>query len=194
MTHLLSYPLQYWHAGGILLLPLVPVCFGIWFYFMRTRRTIINATTCTSRLTNIICEQGRSAVKDSAHPLAPILLQASHDRLAAVHSFDEESSRLSARLKKDIIILTALTAAAPLLGLLGTVTGMMQTFSAVAATSADTAARVAAGVSRALITTQAGLVIAIPGVFGLARIKRIAHHFQVELSNLKLHALLLEDG
>jgi biopolymer transport protein ExbB len=93
-----------------------------------------------------------------------------------------------------MIILAALTAAAPLLGLLGTVTGMMQTFTAVANSSAGTSERVAAGVSRALITTQAGLVIAIPGVFGLARIKHISHHLQVKLSALKLHAILLPNS
>lgn len=56
---------------------------------------------------------------------------------------------------------------APLLGLLGTVTGMLTTFGALSSGSGGdkTMAMVAAGISEALVTTQTGLVIALPGLF-----------------------------
>ena len=56
---------------------------------------------------------------------------------------------------------------APLLGLLGTVTGMLATFDALAAGSGGdkTMDLVAGGISEALITTETGLVIALPGLF-----------------------------
>jgi len=46
---------------------------------------------------------------------------------------------------------------------------------------------VAEGVSRALITTQAGLVVAIPGVFGQMHLRRLLSRLQVLLGSLKLH-------
>lgn len=66
--------------------------------------------------------------------------------------------------------LAALVAAAPLVGLLGTVLGMIQTFAAVSQRSSDVTGMVADGVSMALITTQAGLVAALAGTFGLAHL------------------------
>ena len=96
-----------------------------------------------------------------------------------------------ALLKTDILILTALTSIAPLLGLLGTVTGMIETFDAVAAVSGNTGMRVAAGISQALITTQLGLVVAVPGVFGAARLKRMLRNARVVMGECRAHALLI---
>ena len=76
-------------------------------------------------------------------------------------------------VRRDVLILKALTAAAPLLGLLGTVTGMVDLFMAVAGPGAEGATLVAGGISRALITTQFGLLAALPGVFGLLYIGRL---------------------
>jgi biopolymer transport protein ExbB len=55
-----------------------------------------------------------------------------------------------------------LVVVAPLLGLLGTVSGMVETFSALAG-DPDAGASVAGGISEALVTTQFGLILAIPG-------------------------------
>ena len=54
---------------------------------------------------------------------------------------------------------------APLLGLLGTVKGMMTAFSAISLKGANTPTVVAGGISEALITTAYGLIVAIPAVF-----------------------------
>ncbi len=57
--------------------------------------------------------------------------------------------------------------AAPLLGLLGTVTGMLATFAALSSGSGgeQTMQDIAKGISEALVTTEAGLVVALPGLF-----------------------------
>ncbi len=81
---------------------------------------------------------------------------------------------------RERLVLSALTAVAPLLGLMGTVTGMILTFAGVSAMSGDTSVTVAGGISQALITTQTGLVIAIPGVFGLAHLRRKSRELQQE--------------
>lgn len=91
----------------------------------------------------------------------------------------EEEWREASR--RDLGILAALTAAAPLLGLLGTVMGMVGTFDAVSELSGEPTRRIAGGIRQALVTTQFGLLIAIPGVFGLARLQRLAQQVDVAL-------------
>jgi biopolymer transport protein ExbB/TolQ len=111
------------------------------------------------------------------------------DGCAAGEAFDREAVRERSRLKRDFVVLAALTAAAPLLGLLGTVFGMVKTFRAVAELDAS-ADLVAAGISQALVTTQVGLIVAIPGVFGLYRLHRLGAQFGVCLSACKARLLL----
>jgi biopolymer transport protein ExbB len=53
----------------------------------------------------------------------------------------------------------------PLLGLLGTVSGMVKTFVVIAEFGTGNARALASGISEALITTQTGLVVAVPGLF-----------------------------
>lgn len=63
---------------------------------------------------------------------------------------------------KSIAILASV---APLLGLFGTVTGMITTFMVIATSGTGDARALASGISEALITTQTGLVVAVPGLF-----------------------------
>ena len=72
----------------------------------------------------------------------------------------------------ELRFMAALVAAAPLLGLLGTVVGMIDTFHAAAMQSvaADPTA-LANGIGKALITTQAGLAAAIPGSLAMAHLR-----------------------
>jgi len=191
----IEYPLEYWRSGGVLLIPLAFACFGIWFYFLRTRNLLIYETATARVITDELYRNDGGLQQMSgvvAGIVRKVLLMNSHGGVAAEY-FDDESGRFTETLKRDIIILAALTTVAPLLGLMGTVAGMIETFDAVAATSAETTAQVASGVSRALITTQVGMVIAIPGVFGLARLRRLSNHLQVQLGAIKLHAVLLRD-
>ena len=96
--------------------------------------------------------------------------------------------------RRDLLVLAALTGVAPLLGLLGTVSGMIFTFDAVAATAGDTASRVAEGVSTALITTQFGLIIALPGIFGMARLQRLIQAVEVKFAECRSLMLLVLDN
>lgn len=65
-------------------------------------------------------------------------------------------------LERGLPILATIATIAPLLGFLGTVTGMINSFDALAAVGLNNPAAVAKGISEALITTAAGLIIAIP--------------------------------
>jgi len=70
------------------------------------------------------------------------------------------------RYETSMIFLASIVSGAPFMGLLGTVWGVMEAFSAVAVQQSASIASLAPGVSAALLTTIAGLVVAIPSVFG----------------------------
>ena len=75
-------------------------------------------------------------------------------------------------VERRIPFIGVLAGAAPLAGLLGTVSGMLVTFAGLATSSqAQPIDRISVGISEALITTQAGLLIAIPAAFLLALLR-----------------------
>ena len=74
-------------------------------------------------------------------------------------------SKQKDRLSKNINSIYVLASIAPLLGLLGTVGGMIATFDAIAIYGTGNARAMAQGISAALITTQSGLFVSIPGLF-----------------------------
>ncbi|MYM63478.1 MotA/TolQ/ExbB proton channel family protein [Pseudomaricurvus sp. HS19] len=83
-------------------------------------------------------------------------------------------SRVSEKVNANLDMIATLVALAPLLGLLGTVTGMIEVFNVLAVTGGGDAKSMAGGVSKATIPTMAGMVAALSGVFGNTYVNRIA--------------------
>jgi biopolymer transport protein ExbB len=75
---------------------------------------------------------------------------------------DEAVLRESSKLEKFLWLVKTVSVVAPLLGLLGTVTGMIQTFQAITLFGAGDPKMMAGGISEALVTTMLGLMTAIP--------------------------------
>lgn len=100
--------------------------------------------------------------------------------------FSEIRMSMLDNVDRRLIFLSTLIAAAPLMGLLGTVIGMLSTFAAISmGGGAETAAMVAAGISEALITTQTGLFIALPGIFLALIIRRKKHGVEAALARIE---------
>lgn len=101
--------------------------------------------------------------------------------------FDELKATELAPFERDLKIMKICVGCAPLLGLLGTVTGMLTTFDALAHGSGGekTMAMVAGGISEALVTTETGLVIAIPGLFFQYILSRQQDRYRAFLSHLE---------
>jgi biopolymer transport protein ExbB len=83
-------------------------------------------------------------------------------------------SRGATKLNRNIVLIQSLVVLCPLLGLLGTVTGMIEVFDVMAISGSGNARSMASGVSRATIPTMAGMVGSLSGVFTVAWIKRNA--------------------
>lgn len=79
--------------------------------------------------------------------------------------------------------ITLLIAICPLLGLLGTVTGMISVFDVLAVTGTGNARAMAAGISKATLPTMAGLLIALTGLYFKARFQRLAQQGQQQLAD-----------
>jgi len=78
---------------------------------------------------------------------------------------DAAIRRQSGAIQKYITTIIILAAVAPLLGLFGTVSGMVETFRVIGMYGMGNAQSMASGIREAMITTQAGLMVAIPGIF-----------------------------
>lgn len=97
--------------------------------------------------------------------LAAGLANSKHGREIMKECIEEAASRVIHELERYLNALGTIAAMAPLLGLLGTVFGMIQIFSAFMGDGMANAPMLAGGISKALITTAAGLIVAIPAVF-----------------------------
>lgn len=100
--------------------------------------------------------------------------------------FDEIRITQLATIQQQLKFVKCLVAAAPLLGLLGTVLGMLQTFLGISSSGGvETAAVVASGISEALVTTETGLTIALPALFMVMFIQRQTHQEEAKLARLE---------
>jgi len=84
----------------------------------------------------------------------------------AENALQRSLARQILHYESSMIFLASIVSGAPFLGVLGTVWGVMVAFSAVSVQQTASIASLAPGVSAALLTTIAGLVVAIPSVFG----------------------------
>ena len=96
--------------------------------------------------------------------LAAGLGNAYHGREVMKESIQEAAAHVVHDLERYLNTLGTIAAVAPLLGLLGTVVGMIEVFAEIMAQGTGNASALAGGISQALITTAAGLTVAIPAL------------------------------
>lgn len=122
------------------------------------------------------CQQHSSA---AAKVIQATLLKVGRPHSEVEHAVSEASEREAARLYANVRPINLATAVAPLMGLLGTVQGMIQAFAQTAAgvSGANKAEQLAEGIYVALVTTFAGLCVAIPGAI-------LAHYFEGRIQSL----------
>ncbi|MDJ0787648.1 MAG: MotA/TolQ/ExbB proton channel family protein [Myxococcota bacterium] len=100
--------------------------------------------------------------------------------------FDEIRLVTLALVDRRAKFVATLVSAAPLMGLLGTVMGMLRTFLGISSSAGEeTAGVIAGGISEALVTTQTGLAIALPGLFVVMIIQRQRHALEAQLARLE---------
>ena len=158
-------------AGGIVMVPILSVSFVMWVLIfnrlMLLRRLFIK---------NIPRREAGLYVKENRMP--PQKYQGANSLLVREflsirtgnsaldsHLLDETVIRLIGEMDRYLSLIIVLSSVAPLLGLLGTVIGMMTTFNVITVFGTGNAKAMAGGISVALITTQTGLLVSIPGLY-----------------------------
>jgi biopolymer transport protein TolQ len=126
-------------------------------------------------------EWRRSSGKGTLPPSATVTGALIADRIDRVMkiSLEREMDHLNRRM----IFLASTGSVAPFLGLFGTVWGIMNTFSAIGASSDTSLATVAPGISEALFATALGLVAAIPAVVAYNKISSDLARYALRLEN-----------
>lgn len=114
---------------------------------------------------------------DSALPISPAQMR------VVTTAMERAVGETALSLESQMIVLATAVSGAPFLGLLGTVWGVMDTFSDVARAGSANLAAMAPGVSAALITTVTGLLVAIPAMFGYNYLVTTIRGMIVELDN-----------
>lgn len=101
--------------------------------------------------------------------------------------FEELRASETAPFERDLRVMKVCVGATPLVGLLGTVTGMLATFAALSSGGGGdkTMGMIAKGISEALITTETGLVIALPGLFFQYQLQRRFERYKAFLAHLE---------
>jgi len=136
--------------------------------------------------------QLKSAEASSNNPLGRVLKIGADNPNADTETLELKLEEATLRevppIEAGLNLLKIISMVAPLLGLLGTVTGMINTFQAITVFGAGDPKAMAGGISGALVTTVLGLIVAIPTVllhtFLNGRAKRIVHVLEEESAGL----------
>lgn len=165
---------QLYVKGGMFMHPLL-ACSLIGLIFIIERlwtltRARINVRVFMGRVVKALRDKGVPGALEECEktrgPIAAILhsglMRANHGPDAVAKAIDTSGAIEMSFLERGLIALSTVGTIAPLLGFLGTVSGMISAFAAIAAAEQVSAKLVASGIQEALITTMVGLVIAIP--------------------------------
>jgi biopolymer transport protein ExbB len=177
---------EVWSGGGYLMVPLALLAlliyfyaFQLLFYFRRAEYYKVDEVTWYRWIEHP--EESKGSIGE--------MIQYSQEGVKTVRDvksrFDEIKASNLPPVEGRIVFLSVLVTAAPLMGLLGTVMGMLTTFKGLAHSSGQVVDVVASGISQALITTQTGLIIAIPGYILVSMLTRRRQELTAFLGRLE---------
>jgi biopolymer transport protein ExbB len=150
-----------WHQGGTVGYAITVV--GIFGLLLAFYRLIV-----LSAVSSKVSSQLKSEKANENNPLGRVLkiheANPSMDTETLELKLSEGIMRETPKLESGLTLLKIIAAIAPLMGLLGTVTGMIVTFQAITIFGAGDPKAMAGGISAALVTTVLGLIVAIPVV------------------------------
>ena len=187
-------------AGGLLMVPIL-LCsvialaiVGERFWSLRPARVIppaLVAQVLHLQRHGQLDPQKIQAVRASS-PLGEILvaglLQQRHSREVMKERIEESGRQVTLQLERYLNTLGTIATITPLLGLLGTVVGMIRVFAAISAQGVGNPTALAGGISEALITTAAGLLVAIPSLmfyrYFRGRVDELVLRMEVEAQQL----------
>jgi biopolymer transport protein ExbB len=194
-------------SGGALVIPILLV--GLVALALTVERLLFlarvrhNTDELMTRVTELVdrgdCEAAlRATAPHRNRPTGRVLIAGlqhrGESREVIESSLSEAILRETPRLERFLSALKVAAAVAPLLGLLGTVTGMINTFQVITTHGTGDPRLMAGGISEAMVTTQVGLAVAIPVMMVAAFLGTRAHKLSqdMEEKGLALMGALLK--
>jgi len=168
----------YLSQGGAVMIPLIACSLVMWtlildrvLFFLGLEKRDIGLHTLVRIVTLARDEKDQCpelpdrARGPRAHMIRHLLANETCDPTLNKRIIDQWAMVMRAGLDRHLAVIAVLAAVSPLFGLLGTVTGMITTFDVITLFGTGNARAMAGGISEALVTTQSGLVVSIPGFF-----------------------------
>lgn len=159
-----------WTQGGWLMLPLFGLTVFIYYAVLELLLRLKGHFLIGRKYQNMSDEEISLALRSGDRELAAVVAFDAASAAEARRHFQEVRNEYLPGVSRRIRFLSVLITVGPLVGLLGTVTGMLTTFDGMAGSGESKFSSVVSGVSEALITTQGGLIISIPAFVVLSLI------------------------
>ncbi|WP_027714243.1 MotA/TolQ/ExbB proton channel family protein [Desulfuromonas sp. TF] len=163
----------------------------VWTLFRLGRGTIAMVREVESLVRKNRIEEAVIVCQRTGTPLARILVSAlrsaGRPREQIKTIVEEVGGREAAPLERYLGLLGTIATISPLLGLLGTVLGMIEAFTIISAQGGGTPATLGGGISKALITTAAGLTVAIPTILLHKYLTSRVDRMVLEMEEYSLH-------
>jgi len=161
--------------GGIAMYPLLLTCFAMWILIFRKMidiRSYLKGSRPSADCISSIEKPEFSCAIWQRRLMDEYRAEQTADKTLNKNIVESLSIQQKVFLDKYTKMIALLAGIAPLLGLLGTVTGMISTFDVISMYGTGNARALAGGISEALITTETGLIIAVPGLFFVSFLSR----------------------
>ena len=186
---LLEISIEYLEKGGKVMIPLLGISFWMWYLIFRKvvefyyfRKYELSGSSEPSAISggDFAYEGWKGRLVEEF--LCKCCREPEADKKLLMNLVKKQIFSM----EKGVKTILVLASVAPLLGLLGTVTGMITTFDVISIFGTGNAKALAAGISEALITTQTGLIVAIPGLFMGNFLSREVQRFQDRMERFSL--------
>ncbi len=180
-------------AGGWVMLPIILcsiVAFAIIaerFWSLQKKRVIppnLVADIWAGFKDKSFDQEALTSLKQSSslgRVLAAGLVNLQHEREIMKEAIEETGRHVVHELERFLNTLGTIASISPLLGLLGTVIGMIKVFSTITTAGVGDASLLAGGISEALITTAAGLTVAIPSLMFYRYFRGVVEEYVVRM-------------
>ncbi len=193
--------------GGFMMLPLIVLSFiAVYIFFERVfiiRKASSIPAQFTEKIRNMVLGGDISAARmicsQTESPVARMIekgISRIGSPLKSIEAAIENLGKIEIyRLEKNLSLLATISGAAPMIGFLGTVTGMIQAFIAIAQEEGSVSPKLlSTGIYEAMITTAAGLIVGILAYLGynylITRVQKVVH--QMEYTSIEFIDLLQE--
>lgn len=189
MPEVLWRALEYLKQGGWIMMPLLGFSVLMWMFILERWKVYRLLGRDDIKITGAVkaVEEGSFAGVGEglrARLVRDYLSLRSGDPMVDSRILGQCVMGLRNSLRNRLAAIAVLASIAPLLGLLGTVLGMIETFDVISIFGTGNARAMAGGISVALVTTQSGLIIAIPGLFISGALSRRARYLENRLDEV----------